>query len=92
MIWFRLGIIADSKQVRLDHGILDDYTSDQVYDMLVLAFGQMKVQDKNLLTHIMIASLEVMKHEEGFDEGFDQLVTLIRQKSQEQEGTSREDL
>ena len=77
MIWFRLGIVANDDKVRVDHGVLPNYTSDQVYEMLVNAFNALKGQNKQLLTQIMVASLEVMRQESGFEKGFEKLTELM---------------
>ncbi|MGB3464976.1 MAG: cobalamin biosynthesis protein [Cyclobacteriaceae bacterium] len=67
MIWLRIGIIADEKELRTDCGFNKNYSSDQIHETLVQACQKLKEDNKGLLTALMIATWEVMKDEPGFD-------------------------
>lgn len=67
MIWLRIGIIADEKELRTDCGVNKNYSKDQVHDALVQACKKLKEDNRELLIALMIATLEVMKDEPGFD-------------------------
>ncbi|MGB3466252.1 MAG: hypothetical protein WBA74_13320 [Cyclobacteriaceae bacterium] len=63
MIWFRLGIIADDKEVRFDHGVIGNADYDKIYIMLKKAFIELKVKGRQLLTQIHKASSAVIQNE-----------------------------